>query len=54
MLEKIESWKKSPCTSSEHNPPKHICLKPGDYKYKCPKCQFETIIHIPDFYLEKE
>ncbi len=41
MLEKIEegSWRKEHiCRDPEHNPPGHIVLEDGDYRYTCPSC----------------
>lgn len=37
MLEKIADVEQ-PCLSPEHNPPSHIVLEPGIYRYTCPQC----------------
>lgn len=38
-LKKIrELGKEETCISPEHNPPKHIVLKPGVYEWECPSC----------------
>lgn len=35
------------CRDKEHNPPMHICLKPGIYEYVCPSCGETQIINVP-------
>ena len=35
------------CLHPEHNPPGGIVLDPGVYKYTCPACGKETVIHVP-------
>ncbi len=36
-LEKIKEAPK-PCLDPAHNPPSHIVLEPGTYRYTCPTC----------------
>jgi predicted RNA-binding Zn-ribbon protein involved in translation (DUF1610 family) len=35
------------CMSTEHNPPAHIVLQPGEYEYTCPSCGKTVKINIP-------
>ena len=34
------------CKNPEHNPPQHIFLKPGKYKWKCPECGNEIVFKV--------
>ena len=36
------------CIHPEHNPPMHIYLEPGTYKYICPACGEITEFTVPD------
>jgi hypothetical protein len=36
-----------PCLSSEHYPPAHITLDPGEYEYTCPQCGEKTVFIVP-------
>lgn len=45
-LEKIADAPK-PCLSPEHNPPMHIVLPPGVYKYTCPSCGQSVVFTVP-------
>jgi len=51
MLERIypdKSWdKQSKCLNPEHEPPKHIVLEPGTYRYECPSCGKAVEFTIP-------
>jgi len=46
-LRKISGDEMKYCTSSEHNPPKHIVLEPGRYEYVCPSCGHKQIFTVP-------
>lgn len=35
------------CLDPEHNPPTHIVLEPGTYKYTCPSCGKVTVFTVP-------
>lgn len=48
-LEKIGDAPK-PCLSPQHNPPMHIRLEPGTYKYTCPNCGQVTVFSVPTIY----
>lgn len=39
------------CTSPEHNPPSHIVLRDGVYKWQCPACGQVTtwVVSSPTF-----
>lgn len=39
------------CRDKEHNPPGHICLKPGTYEYTCPSCGAIQVVNIPEITL---
>ncbi len=45
-LETISEPEK-PCLHLEHNPPMHLVLQPGTYKYTCPGCGQQTVFVIP-------
>jgi len=45
-LEKIKDAPK-PCLHPEHNPPTHIVLKPGTYRYTCPGCGKVIEFEVP-------
>jgi rubrerythrin len=34
------------CRNPEHDPPKHISLKPGTYEWTCPVCGKSTRVKI--------
>jgi predicted RNA-binding Zn-ribbon protein involved in translation (DUF1610 family) len=36
------------CQNPEHNPPMHICLRPGEYEHTCPECGNVQIFIVPD------
>lgn len=36
-----------PCLSSEHNPPGHIVLPPGIYRWTCPMCGKSIEFSVP-------
>jgi hypothetical protein len=39
--------KERSCINSEHNPPMHMVLEPGTYKYTCPSCGKVTTFEVP-------
>ena len=45
-LEKIREPEEI-CNDPEHNPPMHLFLTPGTYRYTCPSCNKETIFEVP-------
>jgi len=45
-LEKIKDAEK-PCSHPGHNPPMHIVLTPGTYRYTCPACGKVTEFKVP-------
>ena len=47
-LDKLEELE-CPCLSREHNPPSHMVLKPGKYKWTCPSCGKEQIFYVQGF-----
>lgn len=37
-----------PCTHPEHNPPTHLCIEPGHYRYHvCPSCKMQFLMSGP-------
>ena len=45
-LEKIANAPKH-CLSPEHDPPSHMVLDPGTYKYTCPMCGEAVTFTVP-------
>lgn len=45
-FEKIQDLTEK-CLHPEHNPPQHISLQPGIYKYTCPSCGAAKTITVP-------
>lgn len=51
MPEPCIRWKcerKKICLSPRHNPPSHMVLDSGKYKWTCPDCGEVQIFEIPD------
>lgn len=36
------------CLHPEHDPPMHIVLKPGRYRYTCPACGDDRVVVVPN------
>jgi len=36
------------CNASDHNPPSHVILEPGQYEYTCSSCGHTTTINVPE------
>jgi predicted RNA-binding Zn-ribbon protein involved in translation (DUF1610 family) len=47
--EEEKKWDLERCSSTEHNPPMHIVLKPGLHIWICPKCGQEQTIRVPNY-----
>lgn len=46
-LEKLEESKKEEfCCHPEHNPPSHLVLEGGEYRYTCPGCGKEIVFRV--------
>lgn len=47
-LERLPDDRKyaEPCLDRGHNPPAHLVLKPGRYRYTCPGCGKETVFTV--------
>lgn len=46
-FERIDEWKPV-CLSSEHQPPKHIVIPPGQqFRHVCPRCGDTVILRGP-------
>lgn len=49
-LEKISGPPAPPCRHPGHNPPGHIVLEPGTYRYTCPGCGASVTFTVPAIY----
>jgi hypothetical protein len=40
-----------PCNDPDHDPPKHMVFKPGNYLHSCPSCGRQLYFIVPGAFL---